>query len=309
MDDAVKSGTFDHPGPEPLPLDRFLRARFPGASWGELRRLIHTGKVHIEGQVVTDERRRVNVGTRVSVDMNRPRKAIRRTASDPRILHVDPHIVVVNKPSGLSTVDHDAEPSSLQAEIRRSLERLERRSTPQLLVVQRLDKVTSGVMVFARTSLAEEDLAEQFRSHTTGRTYRGVAHGQVRSQTFRGRLVKDRGDGFRGVTTDANEGYHAVTHVTAKVAYEHCTLVECQLETGRTHQIRIHLADAGHPLVGDPLYTRDYRGTLLESATTLLHAATLSFAHPVFRTPCRFSVPPPEAFEDFLKGQRARSRG
>lgn len=298
-----KSKQFVYGGSASVALDQVLRLEFPEASWGAVRKLIETGKVSVGGQVVRDNRQLVAPSSTVDLRMTRPKVA---AIADERILYVDPHIVVANKPEGIASVDHEAEPTSLQTQLRASLESIERKKVPPLKVVHRLDKVTSGVMLFARTQAAQSDLKEQFRAHTTGRVYLAMAHGTVHSSTLSFRLVRDRGDGVRGVTTNPNLGYTSVTHVRAKEQLARCTLVECKLETGRTHQIRIHLAEIGHPLVGEPLYIRDYDEPLIPSERTLLHAAQLSFTHPVFRNTRRYEVPLPAPFEAFLQRERAR---
>jgi 23S rRNA pseudouridine1911/1915/1917 synthase len=178
---------------------------------------------------------------------------------------------------------------------------------PPLKVVHRIDKVTSGVMVFARTQAAQTDLKEQFKAHTTGRIYLAVAHGAVHPGTLSFRLVRDRGDGVRGVTQNPLVGYPSTTHVRVREKFTRCTLIECKLETGRTHQIRIHLAEIGHPLVGEPLYTRDYKDMLLDAPRTMLHAAQLSFTHPAFRNTRKFEVPMPVEFSAFVDRERAFS--
>lgn len=298
-----KSTQFVYRGAVAMALDQVLKLEFSTASWSAVRKLVETGKISIEGQVIRDNRHSVAPNSQVALNMTRPKLA---AVPDERILHVDPHVVVANKPAGIASVDHEAEPTSFQTQLRASLESIERKKVPPLKVVHRLDKVTSGVMVFARTQAAQSDLKDQFRAHTTGRVYLAVAHGRVHSGTLSFRLVRDRGDGVRGVTTNPNLGYTSVTHVRAKEQLSRCTLVECKLETGRTHQIRIHLAEIGHPLVGEPLYVRDYVEPLLESERTLLHAAQLSFVHPVFRNTRRYEVPLPLEFEAFLQRERSR---
>ena len=131
------------------------------------------------------------------------------------------------------------------------------------------------------------------------------AHGRVHEGTLSFRLVRNRGDGLRGVTKDPNLGTHSVTHVVAAEALARCTVVQCRLETGRTHQIRIHLAEIGHPVVGDTLYGRDYAGAAIESPRTLLHAAYLSFTHPRDRRRLEFEDPLPEDFRRVIERERA----
>ena len=136
----------------------------------------------------------------------------------------------------------------------------------------------------------------QFRAHTVGRTYTCVAHGVVASGRIESRLVDDRGDGLRGSTRRAGQGKTAVTHVSVERRLAGATLCEVRLETGKTHQIRIHLAEAGHALVGETVYVRDHRGPTIASPRLLLHAATLGFRHPTTGEPLSVTRPLPEDF-------------
>jgi 23S rRNA pseudouridine1911/1915/1917 synthase len=217
-------------------------------------------------------------------------------------------LVVVNKPEGLASVDHVREATSLQSQLRATLEQLDRRSLPELCVVHRLDKVTSGVMMFARNRSIQHALKAQFKAKTTGRFYLALAHGEVHDGTLRFRLVRDRGDGIRGTTTDATQGYPSVTHVTALEQLARCTLIRCKLETGRTHQIRIHLAAIGHPLLGETVYNRDYSEPLLKCSRTMLHAAFLSFDHPVHQQRHEYESDLTPSFQNVLEQER-RQRG
>jgi 23S rRNA pseudouridine1911/1915/1917 synthase len=130
-----------------------------------------------------------------------------------------------------------------------------------LHVVHRIDRATSGLLAFAKSKRAEVGLAAQLRAHTMERMYICVAHGRVTAGRIESNLIADRGDGLRGSTSDPNRGKRAVTHVRVREELRGATLCEISLETGKTHQIRIHLAESGHPLVGEPVYVRDYRGT------------------------------------------------
>jgi 23S rRNA pseudouridine1911/1915/1917 synthase len=150
-----------------------------------------------------------------------------------------------------------------------------------LHVVHRIDRATSGLLAFAKTKRAELGLAAQLRAHTMERMYICAAHGVVTPGRIESNLVADRGDGIRGSTSHAGQGKRAITHVSVRQALRGATLCEVRLETGKTHQIRIHLAESGHPLVGEPVYIRDYAGPLITSPRLLLHAATLGFVHPV----------------------------
>lgn len=166
-------------------------------------------------------------------------------------------------------------------------------------------------MVFARTASAARHLGQQFRFHTVLRRYVALAHGEVATQTIRSTLVENRGDGLRGSShalrregwrVAAHEGQHAVTHVTRleylppTPSHEGMTRIECRLETGRTHQIRIHLSEIGHPLVGEKLYTRNDSGALQPAPRVMLHAAELGVGHPVTGASMRWEQSPPSQF-------------
>ncbi len=290
----------------PTPLEQILRQRHPGASWSVIRKLIATRKVKVCGADVSEPRQLVAPGAEVRIQMTTPKPRPGFETATERVLYFDPHVIVVNKPVGISSVIHEDEPTSLQQQIHDWLCHKERRTCPPLAVVHRLDKVTSGVMVFARNQTAQLALKEQFRAHTTGRYYLAVTHGAVNEGTLHFRLVRNRGDGLRGVTTDPNLGRHSVTHVAVKERLSRCTLVECRLETGRTHQIRIHLAHIGHPVVGDTLYGRSAPAAQ-PASRTMLHAAFLSFMHPAQRKRLEFAQPPPDDFDAVLQHERQRS--
>src|SRR5262249_52452527 len=122
---------------------------------------------------------------------------------------------------------------------------------PRLRVVHRLDKETSGLVVFARSVAAERNLGKQFHAHTVVRRYLAVVPGHLPPQTISTRLVRDRGDGRRGSSPLLDAGKEAVTHIEVVERLRGYTVLACRLETGRTHQIRIHLAERGHPVCGE----------------------------------------------------------
>src|SRR5439155_24552380 len=125
-----------------------------------------------------------------------------------------------------------------------------------------------------------------------------LANGRVEGRTIESYLVKDRGDGLRGTSRYGREGQLAITHVESLHFLDGATLVACRLETGRTHQIRIHMSEAGHPIVGERVYVRDYRGPLLAAPRPMLHAAELGFVHPVRGASIEFEAPLPDDFEE-----------
>ncbi|HEY3497649.1 MAG TPA: RluA family pseudouridine synthase [Polyangiaceae bacterium] len=286
------------------PLDRALRTLVAGASWNAVRRLIETGKVSVDGEQIRDPTRPVRGGSTLTIAMRAPRQRTGAGLPAGSIVHLDAHVVVVRKPAGISSVPFDERETGTLVELLRA--ELRGKSGPEAPpgVVHRLDKDTSGLLVFSRTLAAKRALKQQFRFHTVDRRYVAIAHGNVRAQTFRSRLVQDRGDGRRGSTENPILGRDSVTHVSVRERLREATLVECRLETGRTHQIRIHLAEAGHPLVGERVYDRAYTGPRLEAPRLMLHAFELGFEHPATGQRLHFEDPIPDDFSNVVERLR-----
>ena len=293
------------PGSGEKPLDRWLRELMPGKSWNEVRRLARTGKIFIDGVPLLDPTRLVAAGAEVELRQNAPRAT--RTPSLPRsaILHLDAQVVVVEKPSGISTVPFDEhERGTLDELVMETISERGRRAP--LGIVHRVDKETSGVVVFARTVAAKTALKNQFRFHSVGRRYVAIAHGDVTGGKITSRLVQDRGDGRRGSTDNQELGREAITHVKWLESLRGASLLECQLETGRTHQIRIHLSERGHPLVGERVYSKNYRGELIPAPRLMLHARELAFDHPTTGERLSFEQAMPADMQAVLTALRVR---
>ena len=233
-------------------------------------------------------------------------------------MHCDRDVVVVDKPVGmLSVADEPGNKDTLADHTRTLLRRMGRHGVDAKLgVVHRLDRETSGLMMFARTAQAKRALAVQFREHTIDRVYHAIAHGAVAATRVDTYLLPDRGDGLRGshghfrrAKGDAPaDAKRAVTHVRPIGALTRATLVECRLETGRQHQIRIHLSELGHPLVGERVYIRDYAGPTIEAVRPMLHARTLGFAHPRTGERMVFEREPPDDFQAMVESLRPNRR-
>ncbi len=302
-------------------LAKVLRSRLGGPSWGEVRKLIAARRVKVGDAVSSDDARRLKEGE-VVVLLEQP-KPLPRTAHPERLVvrHLDDHVVVVEKPPGVNTVRHPKEWE--WSEERRKLDptlqdltqwaiahQLGRpaRDLPFLRVVHRLDKETSGLVAFARTALAERELGSQFRHHTVVRRYLTVVPGVFTPRTIRSRLVTDRGDGLRGSTPLPNAGKEAVTHITVEERLPGYTLLSCRLETGRTHQIRIHLSEAGHPVCGDKVYVKRADGTVFDDRSNAprlaLHATELGFKHPASGAALHWTMPLPTDLQKFVDGLR-----
>ncbi|MCA9631001.1 MAG: RluA family pseudouridine synthase [Myxococcales bacterium] len=307
-----------HPGPRgkrrgpPPPraprLDQELRKHFPEASWSSVRELVKSGKVRVDGQVQLDPGYGVTLGQTVELRLTAPRPSKARLPES-ALVYLDNDLVVVEKPSGVASVPFEGddakpsknEPTALNELVRDTIFRSKQAAAQRgpkapLGVVQRLDKETSGLIVFARSTRAKKHLQQQLRVHSVHRRYLALVQGDAPSGTLQSRLVQNRGDGKRGSTERSDLGREAITHVRALERFGVATLVECRLETGRTHQIRIHLAEAGHSLLGERVYApRDVQ--LLPAPRVMLHAAELGFEHPNTGRQLVFQSEPPQDFQ------------
>jgi 23S rRNA pseudouridine1911/1915/1917 synthase len=323
-------------------LDGAVRTLF-GLSWGRARELVRRGKVMVDGKVASSETLRVREGQVLTLNLALPNpRAAREALADDAIVFVDAHVVVVEKPSGISTVPFDPEGMgasiahrardpeeevTLDQRVRSALARRERARghrgpPPEIGIVHRLDKETSGLLVFTRSWAAKKALSQAFRSHTIHRRYLAIVHGIPKDGTIVTHFVEDRGDGVRGSVEHRRGRNHAVGSEKTQRAVTHievverfpsgpagqpCALVACRLETGRTHQIRIHLSEEGHPVLGERVYTRGYEGPIVPAPRVMLHAEELGFTHPATGREMRWqSKLPADMAEmvEFLRGPK-----
>lgn len=297
-----------------------LRSMSPSQSWNQVRALIAGRRITINGDLCHDPARRVKVGETVGILAQA--KALKPGDRNIVIRYLDSQIVVVEKPAGMATVRHPSERywnarrKSLEPTLEDCVPRLiaareppRKGPTPRLRVVHRLDKETSGLVVFARTVPAERALGKQFRAHTVIRRYLAIVSGSLASQRIASRLVRNRGDGRRGSTPLAGVGKEAVTHLEVVEGLRGYCLVSARLETGRTHQIRIHLAELGHPVLGDKVYRLPSVGQAPPETVTAprlaLHATELGFINPATGELLHWKMPMPKDLEDLLNRLRS----
>jgi len=299
-------------------LDRFA-ARELGVSRSEIQRWIGRGRVTVEG-VPGDASTTLRAGERVVV-MPEP-GAPTEAQPDPDVrfdvLHVDQDIVVVDKPPGLVVHPSRGHAGGTLVNGLLALGLFRREDFADDAgavengrpgIVHRLDKGTSGVMVVARTVEAREGLKGQFQEHTIDRAYLAIVVGVARSCTFSTLHGRHPANRLR-FTTHVHRGKRAVTHVRALESLDGATLVECTLETGRTHQIRVHLSESGTSVLGDPLYGKAPRSPRLRAVGEglghqALHARLLGLVHPRTGERMRFEAPPPDDFAAAVEALRA----
>jgi 23S rRNA pseudouridine1911/1915/1917 synthase len=290
-----------------------VRRMLENASWNQARELCKRGKVRRNGVLARDAAQRVAEGDLVEIDP-RARRLRENAFDDGAVVHVDADVVVVNKPAGLLSVPFDAaDKNTLVDRVRFWLRRETGFKGADLGVVQRLDKDTTGLIVFTRTLAAKRHLQQLLRRHDVERRYLALVHGEPEAQRVETHLIENRGDGLRGsygrfrrargpVPATAQR---AITHLMPLERFGIASLVECRLETGRQHQIRIHLSEDGHPLIGEQVYIRDFNRDQLAADRPMLHAESLGFAHPRTGRMLRFQQPPPEDFQDALARLRS----
>lgn len=301
-------------------LATIVRNLKPDLSWSRIKKLIAQGHIKISKDVCLDPARRVRAAEEVELLVKPDGKTLDK--QEIVIRHLDEHLVVVEKPPGVNSVRHPAERTwkesrkslspTLEDLVTKQIAFLSKKDvkskSARLRVVQRLDKETSGLLVFARTADAERGLGMQFFNHSVERKYLALIPGTIAPQSIESILVRDRGDGRRGSAPFSQPGKKAVTHVHLVEKFQAFTLVGCQLETGRTHQIRIHLAEKGSPVCGEKVYRTTANGTILPDGSGFprlaLHAAELGFIHPISGEPMHWNMALPEDFSKLLQHLR-----
>lgn len=285
-------------------IDKAL-ADASGLSRERIKALMGEGRVELAGKAVAQASLKVEPGTpfTIIVPEAAPAEAV---AQDIPLVIVfeDEHLIIVDKPAGL--VVHPAAGNldgtlvnALLHHCRGELSGIGGVARPG--IVHRIDKDTSGLLVVAKTDKAHEGLAAQFADHSIERAYRAVVGGRPvpSSGTVRGAIARSTHDRKKMALVEDGRGKHAVTHFRTLETLRGATLVECRLETGRTHQVRVHMASIGHALLGDPVYGRTpsaLRPSLgrLGFSRQALHAAELGFVHPVSGERVHFASPLPD---------------
>ena len=272
-------------------LDRVLATVAPEFSRSHLQGLIEAGQVRLDGAVATVSSRKVRAGQRLEVHLVPPAEslAFRPEPMALDVVHEDAQVLVVNKPAGL--VVHPAAGNWSGTLLNGLLARDPRAAQlPRAGIVHRLDKDTSGLMVVGRTLEAVTALVRDMAQRDIHRRYAALAHGNVGQEAFTVDAPVGRDPLLRTRMAVTAGGKPARTDVQPVAFDGEVSAVRCKLHTGRTHQIRVHLAHEGHPLVADVLYGgRPLRGMQRQA----LHAAELAFAHPITREPLSFEAPMP----------------
>ncbi len=287
-------------------LDKALTKLLPQTSRSQVQRWIENGNVTVDGEVVKP-RLKLKIGQVIQVTEPQSQRIDLAPEKIPlEIVYEDQDVVVVNKPQGMVVHPAAGHPnhtlvnallyhcplSTINGELRPG-------------IVHRIDKDTSGLLMVAKNDQAHQSLAAQLKAKTTAREYLALVHGVIKEgqgtiNAPLGRSPKDRKR--QAIVAD---GRPAVTHFRVVERYNKYTLVACRLETGRTHQIRVHMKSINHPLVGDPLYGP--RKTITGQGQ-FLHARLLGFNHPITGKRITLTAPLPPIFRDLIVKLRRQSR-
>jgi len=292
-------------------LDRALAAAIPTLSRERLKTLIRSGAVEAQGKAVRDPAIKVRGDESLSVAVPEPTEAHNVPQNIPlTIAFEDEHLLVVDKPAGL--VVHPAAGNldgtlvnALLHHCGGSLSGIGGVARPG--IVHRIDKDTSGLLVVAKTDVAHVGLARQFAAHSIERRYLAIVAGVPRTShgIVDAPLARSATNRKKIAIVEGKRGKRAVTHWKRLDVLRDAALVECQLETGRTHQVRVHMASLGHPLLGDPVYGRAGKthGKLLKDLgfhRQALHATELGFIHPVTKSRLSFTSPMPPDMQELF---------
>jgi 23S rRNA pseudouridine1911/1915/1917 synthase len=286
-----------------LRLDQALAQLLPQYSRARLSAWVKAGRVSVDGQTPTP-RDKLHGGEQISVQpmLSPEETAFRPEAIPLDIVYEDDTLIVINKPAGL--VVHPGSGNWQGTLLNALLAHAPQLSAvPRAGIVHRLDKDTSGLLVIAKTLTAQTDLVRQLQARSVSREYRAVVHGRLaRGGTMEGAIGRDPRSRIRMAVTPS--GKPAVTHYTVLEQLPRATVLACRLETGRTHQIRVHLQKLGHPIWGDPVYGPRNAPATPRFPRQALHAEKLALVHPQTGKTLQWQAPLPEDMRQLIAALR-----
>lgn len=287
-------------------LDKYLAEQFPEQTRSYLQKLIKDGEVLVNGKNVKTGYQ-LSKGDEVSVNIPEPKELdVEPQKMDLDIVYEDDDVILINKPKGM--VVHpapghttDTLVNGLLYHCKDNLSGINGVARPG--IVHRIDRDTTGILIVCKNDMSHNSIAAQLKEHSINRRYRALVHGTLKEDTGTvegaiGRHPIDR----KKMSINEKNGKPAVTHYTVLERFGNYTLIECKLETGRTHQIRVHMSSIGHPLVGDEVYGPARCPFKLQGQC--LHAMVLGFVHPRSGEYMEFSAELPEYFEELLRKLR-----
>ena len=277
-------------------LDKFLAQKLPEISRSQIQRLIESGNVLNEDIVISDNSYKTVIGDVYQITIPPAKETVLRAENIPlNILYEDDDLIIINKPAGMTVhpapgVYNGTLVNALLFHCKDNLSGIGGVKRPG--IVHRIDKETSGLLVVAKNDKAHQGLSEQFSEHSIERTYWAVVYGVPKELSGRieGNIARSNTD-RKKMAIAVDRGKPAITNYkTLKIFKMASSLIQCNLETGRTHQIRVHMSSLGHALIGDKVYVKNKKSSILlpedikkyvnEFPRQALHAKSLGFVHP-----------------------------
>ena len=304
-------------------IDRFLTSCFSDLSRSQIQRLISNGNLSVDENIIIDNSFKIRIGDIYQLEIPPAEEAIPEPENIPLdIIYEDNDLIVVNKPAGMTVhpapgAYHGTLVNALLYHCKNNLSGIGGVKRPG--IVHRIDKDTSGLLVVAKNDISHRKLCEQFAEHSIERTYFALVygtpsplHGQINANI--GRSPYDR----KKMAIVTKGGKNAITNYKTIEVFTGASLIQCNLETGRTHQIRVHMSSLGCNLIGDKVYEKNKKSSLhfanenikqsiLSFSRQALHATTLGFIHPTTQEKMSFSSQFPKDFSDLLNDLKSNS--
>ncbi|CAJ1176424.1 Ribosomal large subunit pseudouridine synthase D [Companilactobacillus paralimentarius] len=293
-----KSYNLEYNEPKKARLDAFLNDQIADLTRSQLQKFIKDGNVLVNNQPVSKNGSKLTAGDKILVNVpeEEPIKAVPENIPI-EVVYEDDDVIVVNKPQGM--VVHPAAGHPDKTLVNAILYHCQINDDDVIRpgIVHRIDKDTSGLLMIAKNNLAKQSLMKQLKEKSNLREYLAIVHGNFKEKTGKINAPLGRSKVDRKKQAVVEDGRNAVTHFTVLEQFENYSLLKLKLETGRTHQIRVHMQYIGHPVAGDPLYGPK---NTLPGKGQFLHAETLGFVHPRTNKWMEFSIEPPKIFLDTL---------
>ena len=290
-------------------IDAYLSERIEDTSRVAIQRLINNGKILVNGKIVKSSYK-VQIGDKIEVEEEEPIEVAIKAQNIPLdIIYEDKDIIVINKPKGMVVHPANGNPdgtlvNAIMAICKDSLSGIGGEIRPG--IVHRLDKDTSGIIIVAKNDKAHINLSEQIKEHKVRKTYIALVRGIVKENEATINMPIGRSEKDRKKMAVTKKGKEAITHFKVLQRYDKYTLLQVNIETGRTHQIRVHLSQIGYPVVGDEVYSNGKNEWNVKGQC--LHAKSLEFTHPNTGKAMFLEAGLPEYFQDILKDLETRKR-
>ncbi len=311
----MKNGLYTlavEPADDQQKLSQILSKHITGLSHSRAKLAIESGLLTVNKRRVKDILALGYTNDFLKIDLRQgcdPKSRTEYLLRGIEIVYEDSDIIVVSKPAGILVHQTPDKERGVLIELIHRYFRKKKQPAGYLKTVHRIDKETSGLVIFPRNAKAHTHMGLQFKNHTITRSYVCIVHGHLKPEkgTFTTNLVREiKHTGRRGSSYDENRGKEAITHYEVKEYLDEYTVVECRLETGLTHQIRIHLSEAGHPLLGEEVYIPKELRKTQRFPRQALHAGTIQLTHPGTNRAVGYTAKMPKDMAQFIEKHRPR---